>query len=364
MKKKRLLVLANTLVGGGAEKQLLLNVRGLAAAGVDCRVYGLSPLPEHARYAALLESCRLAGVRLTVPRHRVGASLVILKLCAAALINTSSVLWLWGFRAQAIRLLCPCLWIPPCVVALRSASKEEARRHARLLRLGFPLTRLYLANSHRGVAEIAEVMPGISAKAKVVYNALEDELLAPMSPRSCRHPLRLVMLGNVRYYVKGYDFAIELARQLKKQQIPAKIVVGGSQYPREPSLADEIKRAGLADTIEWIGPVVDIRSFLEDGDMFLLLSRYEGTPNALLEAMALGLPCIASDVGDIRRFAEDGAGLAVVGIGDLAAVLFHIRGFLAQPDSALERGRRAHEYCRQHFSEKSMIAETYRALFP
>jgi glycosyltransferase involved in cell wall biosynthesis len=86
--------------------------------------------------------------------------------------------------------------------------------------------------------------------------------------------------------------------------VPAELwIAGGSD--RAPAWAEALtRRAGqshLADRIRFVGHQHDPSAFLSSLDIFVLPSRSEGMSNALLEAMALGLPCIATDVGSNRE---------------------------------------------------------------
>jgi len=77
--------------------------------------------------------------------------------------------------------------------------------------------------------------------------------------------------------------------------------------PLAPSLAQLASRLGIADAVTWHGFVTDVPQRLVGADIFLLPSTREGLPNALLEAMAAGLVCVARDVGGIKEVWPQGA---------------------------------------------------------
>ena len=94
---------------------------------------------------------------------------------------------------------------------------------------------------------------------------------------------------------------------------------------------------GLTDAVELPGFSADPLAAIEDGDVYVLPSRFEGLPNALLEAIAVGLPAIAADcpTGPAEILsAEAGAGL-LFPVDDLEALVSHLRGLLG------DGGRRA-----------------------
>ena len=117
---------------------------------------------------------------------------------------------------------------------------------------------------------------------------------------------------------------------------------------RLPALAD---RTGVGP--RWVAPgmLPDVKPVLEAADVYCLTSRWEGLPAALMEAMAAGLPVVATRVGGIPELVTDGVDGTLVPPGDPAAVAGALGDAVAHP----ERGLRAQETVRARFSEDAMI---------
>jgi glycosyltransferase involved in cell wall biosynthesis len=118
--------------------------------------------------------------------------------------------------------------------------------------------------------------------------------------------LRLITLGSQELPYKGHDVLLLAVQRLRRDGIPvtAVIVGGGRLHELLVQLADQL---GLSSFVTFTGAVHDrerVRDLLDDASMFVLPSRTEGLPRALLEAMARGLPCIASGVGGIPELLD------------------------------------------------------------
>jgi glycosyltransferase involved in cell wall biosynthesis len=95
---------------------------------------------------------------------------------------------------------------------------------------------------------------------------------------------------------KGHDILIEAASRMKKNAIHFALAGQGSL---EPSLKEQVRRLGLEDQFTFLGFRRDIQEVLKLFDIVTLPSLHEGLPNAILEAMAVGKPVVATDVGGI-----------------------------------------------------------------
>jgi len=118
----------------------------------------------------------------------------------------------------------------------------------------------------------------------------------------------VVTVANPRF-VKGIDVLVRAAA-LVRQHMPDTLFLIIGSYPYEKQYQNEVsalvKDLGLENWIRFLGERYDVCSLLKASDVFCLPSRSEGMSNALLEAMACRLPCVATDVGGNSEVVSDG----------------------------------------------------------
>jgi len=208
----------------------------------------------------------------------------------------------------------------------------------------------YVSNTELSCDLLERVCAGARAKCRVIYNVVEELTLAPgdlaaVVPR----PLRVVMLGNIVQPTKGYDLALDIGGRLQQENRPVEIHIAGR--PDAGSwLVDEIARRGLSTTVFYKGETGDPRGFLCSGHVYLLMSRFEGMPNALLEAASIGLPIIATRVGDLNRLAVDGKDMRLVDIGDVEGAYQAIVDMLNDWQAAVAMGQQGRVWCNANFN--------------
>ncbi|HVO70353.1 MAG TPA: glycosyltransferase [Aggregatilineaceae bacterium] len=162
---------------------------------------------------------------------------------------------------------------------------------------------------------------------------LHDEafVTAPRAYEQAGPEFRLVMVGSLMQLYKAPDVlldALEICIHQYGLQL-ALSMVGDGQY--RPALERQSERLGLSERVSFLGQLrfgEAVRHQLDQADIFVLPSRTEGLPRAMIEAMARGLPCIGSTVGGIPELlpAE-----AMVPPGDARALAEKIRDVVCDP---------------------------------
>lgn len=354
-----IIVLIHSLSAGGSEKQLLLNVAGLSREGYKCSVYWLVDIPVHPRLQGLFKEAKALGVVFHAPAARSRVGIKIISEIRGRLLNEGGTLfWTWGYRADFVAL---CLILSGCrgkiLGSQRSAFEQRIWRYRCFWKLVARTHCAFISNSVLNVRQISIVAPRIAAKTAVIYNAVEDRYFAS-SVSSLAKPdrLKIVMLGNQSTYTKGYDLAVEIGEKIKLSGLSIVISIGGEPSDAV-SLAKTIAARGLSGIVVLEGVIHDPVAFFRTGDIFLMLSRFEGTPNALLEAMALGLPAICTRVGDVAAFAKDGENIRLIDTGAEAAfvAIQELWEDWPKTQSLAVAGR---ELCREKFSTSAMIKST------
>ncbi len=132
--------------------------------------------------------------------------------------------------------------------------------------------------------------------------------------------------------------------------------------PERQALLAQRDALGLTDRVEIPGERHDVAEQLARADAFVLPTKWEGLPYCILEAMASGLPVVASRVGGVPELVVDGVSGALVPASDLAALAAALRALDADGPRAREFGRAAHERAREQFSLDAMVA-AYDQLF-
>lgn len=365
-----ILFVVNSLSAGGAEKQVLLSARMLAEAGYCCVVLAMRHGSGSSRIEALMAEARSSGVIVLQPSNGWFSFLHPLKETIKHVYAADRlVIWSWGHRAEIARLCAQALRPSArSLVSLRSAYKEEIDRLALFWGMIELFRPTYLSNSQLNLDLLARHYPAIRGRAFVVYNALEHSALRemPVQLPASLHAFEILMLGNVLVNIKGYDLVVHLARELKLRGVPARIRIGGAPIESE-KLRQLIIEADVQDMVLLDGVVQRPYDFLRSGNAFLLMSRIEGMPNALLEAMCLGLPCISTKVGEVASFTTDRENIRLVNIGDYQ----HVADILEewQRDWALAKtlGTAARQLCHSEFAPEIIskrLREIMAQLYP
>lgn len=178
---------------------------------------------------------------------------------------------------------------------------------------------------------------------------LGDEafVLNPRNGYPFGRPIRLIMVGSLAQLYKAPDVLLDAVRICIGQGLDLRLVlVGGGKY--RPYMEDRVTGLGLGERVCFAGelpPGKAVRAELDDADLFILPSRTEGLPRAMIEAMARALPCIGSNVGGIPELLleED-----MVPAGDAVALARKIIEVLSNPIRLASMSRRNLSHSRQY----------------
>lgn len=201
-----------------------------------------------------------------------------------------------------------------------------------------------------------------------IYNGVDSVKFHPRSgPRpDFAHPDSIVF-GSVGRMVEVKDYPtltaafIQLIRQQPERAARARLAIVGDGPARDACLA-LLQGAGLAH-LAWLpGERHDIPDIMQALDVFVLPSRNEGISNTILEALASGLPVIATAVGGNLELVEDGVNGMLVPPGDVAAMAQALLGYLDAPARIAEHGANARQWAEQRFSIPAM-AEAYATVY-
>ena len=219
---------------------------------------------------------------------------------------------------------------PPDVVhahALYQAARTRTRPVPVIINLpGEPNAR-YAADLRRADALVADgwaaeqVPKRFGVRVERVPKGVDADRFTPDGPdmrRSLRLENRRVVLSVARLVpLKNLKLLLD-AVAVVRARVPNVHAVIVGDGPEATALRRHAQRLDLHDAVTFVGRVAhpETPPYYRTADVFALSSSFDNSPNAILEAMASGLPVVATDVGGVSEFVANGLGAAVVPAGD------------------------------------------------
>jgi len=354
---------------GGAEKQVRLLARAFADAGHSVRI--VAPWLDR----TLPRTDHVDGIpltRLAYPR---------IKLLGAAMLCARYGFWLWARRGEfdAIHvhmaknlaavsgLLRPLL--PATVTVKISGAWEfsggvlDPELRAR------PVQRLYnwclrRVDNMQCISEYTRFMLNDAGypdeRLLMVPNAVDLTRFSPrvVEARAPGTPTRVTYVGRIRP-VKGVAVLVDAWSRVATAA-HVRLTIAGDGADRE-ALTKRAREAGLAESIEFLGEVSDVPAILAETDIYVQPSLQEGLPNSVLEAMAMGLPIVATRVSgneDVVVHEENGL---LVPAGDPEALAAALRRLVADPSLAARMGRRSRQMAEERFGLRAVMRRLEQA---
>lgn len=235
----------------------------------------------------------------------------------------------------------------------------RGRKHAIAYRLMARMPDMVFAVSEQVRRHCMEVDRIDPARVETVYNGVDlghwDADVSPLKPAG---EAVVTAVGNIRR-VKGHDLFICAAGMIAPQFPTVSFSIAGDVLEEGyfAQLKELVCKLGLSRRFEFPGGISDLRTHLADADIFVLPSRSEGFSNAIIEAMAAGLPVVATDVGGNAEAVNDGVNGFIVPPENADALAKAIAKLLGNPAHARDMGAAGKAIAAAKFTSDAMMRQ-------
>ena len=239
----------------------------------------------------------------------------------------------------------------------------------------YSLERIAAACSHAELLQNPEDLPVLRRlgvpheRLTVLGNGVDLDRFDPERSSGGRERVRTelgiapstVVIGLVGRLVweKGYRAVFEAAVRLRGLDV-AFVVVG----PNEPDKSGAVPEAAIeeaeAEGVRFLGSRDDMVDLYDAFDVYALASHREGYPRSAMEAAAMGLPVVATDIRGCRQVVADGETGMLVPVDDGAALAEVLRRLVLDHRLRRRQGRAARDRALEHFDDRAVIATTLR----
>jgi glycosyltransferase involved in cell wall biosynthesis len=372
---KRILFVSSLRRYGGGERWMLDTAAGLRSRGHDVRLVAAPGSVLAARAPARgiplteiivrndVDPIAVTQLATLVRRNQPHVVVPILereiRLCAAAV--------------RAARALPP-RPVRPRLIPRRGSEfpLKDKRRYRIVYTLEVDRVIVNSEATRRSMMRDAPWFP--ESKAVVVYNGIDTGPYAELAAR--REEMRARLRGAIGAPAAAPVFALVGELHERKQQrviietwphvleeFPeAKVLFVGDGADRA-SLESVIAARNLGDSIRILGFRSDVAEILAGSDALLLPSRVEGFGYVLVEAMAAGIPCIASGVSSIPEIVRDGETGILHPVGDTGAIHAAIRRVITAPAVAAAMGTAGARLANEKFTAERMLDQVEQIFF-
>ncbi|WP_326524816.1 glycosyltransferase [Sphingomonas sp.] len=357
----RIIVFVSSLSAGGAERvavrlsevfhQAEYDVCLLTLSGTEADFYQVAPGVTRIG----LDRAGASGGLITAVRNNLGRLLAFRR---AVTTYRPDVVLALADRSNVLMLLATIGMRCGKVISERSnpAAEWQPLTWRLLRRLAYPTAHLHVAQSGHVARWMADrfrglrnVVIGNSAGPAVSDRRDRDEAAGRL--------VRLVSVGRLSRE-KGVDLLIDAFADVRLREAEVQLTIVGDG-PERGNLEAQAHAMGQGQRVHFAGAVQDVFPALAEADGFVLPSRYEGFPNAMIEAMAVGLPVIVArcpgGTSDVLGEKLDRYGLEF-SPGDAAGLVTAIDRFLRSPDLRRRLAAAALERSDDYSSEKIAAA--------
>lgn len=350
----RILHCIPSLEGGGAERQLSLLAPELVRLGHEVHIAYLSGTLNRARHEA-------SGVGLHPLVHR-GNYDPRIATQVLGLIRRfrPDVVQTWIIQMDVMAGLAAILSRTPWILREPNSAAAYSGNWKHRLRKGLARSAsAVVANSAAGELYWRATHPGL--RRFVVPNAIPLEEIDKSRASEPKEVLDaaqgfVLYAGRLEPHQKNLDNLLLAMREVLNAA-PVGFVICG-QGPHREAIDAFARAQGMADRVQMKGYSPEIWSYMKAAKLFVSVSRFEGRPNTVLEAMACGCPVVVSDIPEHREILDESSAL-LVDPHDPSAMARSVLEILRQPEAATRRAAEARRRAEQ-WSIPSMAAQYER----
>ena len=338
--RKKILFLLPSLTGGGAERVFTTLLRHLDRARFEPH---LALLQAQGAYIGDIpkdvpvHDLRVSRVRYALPR----IMSLIWKMRPQTILATMGHLNIALISAKPFFPTYTKLLVREAVIpsALFREENQNIRLWGWLYRTFYKRADRVVCLSDSMVSDLVDNFAIPREKLVRIYNPVDTEKVRELA-QTGKNPFNgagphLVAAGRICRQ-KGFDVAIDAMPAVLQRFSGAQLVILG-EGPLEGELKEQARNLGLQEKVIFLGFQANPWLYLKHADAFILPSRYEGLPNVLLEALALGTPVVVSDCpGGIREIKESVGRMAVVPPENPRALGEAIIGVCSRPAPPIE----------------------------
>jgi glycosyltransferase involved in cell wall biosynthesis len=202
-------------------------------------------------------------------------------------------------------------------------------------------------------------------KTEVLYNGLELPEEPYARPFDVPGRVRLLLVGRLSWR-KGQTVALQALAAVRRAGVDATLTLAGEHYPGYEAYVEELHTLvadlDLTDVVRFVGFHHDLSPFWADADVALVPSLLEPFGNVAVEAMAAGVPVIASAVQGLAEIIEDGVTGRLTRAGDVDALTHAILQFVHEPESAIQMATTAAHTVAERYSLDRYQREVVQAI--
>jgi sugar transferase (PEP-CTERM/EpsH1 system associated) len=232
------------------------------------------------------------------------------------------------------------------------ANRMLLERRDRIIGVGEAVRRALIDNEGLPEARVGVIYNGIDIGAFTGSGRVRAEVRQELNlPANAFVLVQVARLDPI----KDHGTAVRSFARLAEQRPDSRFLLVGDG-PERPAIEQLISQHGLSERVHVLGTRTDVKRLLAGADLFVLSSTSEGIPLTLIEAMAAGLPVVATRVGGVAEVVEHGKTGFLVPAGDVAGLaerMVHLADNAAERTDLGQRGRSRAEAL---FSEDAMIA--------